>query len=255
MEMMSETPRKMHNTQFAHRVTFPRDVVRARSRLARDFLDYRTAKGEPATDLLFIDGDNVPNSTALVGMLKARKDVVACPYPRREIFPRVRSNDPASAMRYSYLPTPGAVKDVHDCVQIRGIGFGFVLIKRHVIETLIKENDMLASPETMKEIRESGLSPEAKAELEIVLRNHFLDDFPGNNDKDTTAIFSLYNGEDGKMYGEDYSFCFRCQDAGIKVFMYLGDGSPVEHDGILRFTGDVKDLIPKVVPSDPTSDH
>lgn len=250
MEMMCEAPKKIPNLHFAHRVTFPRDIVRARSRLARDFLDYRTAKGEPATHLLFIDGDNVPNSTAIVGMLKAHKDVVACPYPRREIFPRIRPMDPASAMRYSYIPIPGAMKDIHDCVEIGGIGFGFILIRREVVEKLVAENRFLVSPETVKLIQESNLPEDAKAETLIALRNFFFDDFPGNNNKETVAIFSLYNGLDGRMFGEDYSFCFRCRDAGIKVHMYLGDGSPVEHDGILRFTGDVKDLIPKCVPAE-----
>ena len=111
-------------TRFARRHAFQRDIVRARSRLARQFIE------SPCTHLLFIDGDNVPNSAALHGMLKADRDVVACPYPRREIHPPLKPGDVSTCLRYSYIPFEGAKTDHKECVQIKGIGFGFILIKR-----------------------------------------------------------------------------------------------------------------------------
>lgn len=216
-------------TRFARRHAFQRDIVRARSRLARQFIE------SPCTHLLFIDGDNVPNSAALAGMLRADRDVVACPYPRREVHPPLRPGDISSCLRYSYLPWDGAKTDHKECVQIKGIGFGFILIKREVIEHLYETCKWHVSQDVLLELNGSDMSDEAKDAVRLALRNTFIDDFPGNDNKETTALFSLVNTVDGKMLGEDYSFSARCFNEGIKIFMYLGKGSPVEHDGMMRF--------------------
>ena len=216
-------------TRFARRHAFQRDIVRARSRLARQFIE------SPCTHLLFVDGDNVPNSEALKGMLRADRDVVACPYPRREIHPPLRPGDLSSCLRYSYIPWEGAKADHKECVQIKGIGFGFILIKREVIEHLTEVCKWLVPAEVVTALNGCDLNEEAKDAIRLALRNTFVDDFPGNDNKETTALFSLVNTVDGKMLGEDYSFSARCFQEGIKIYMYLGKGSPVEHDGMMRF--------------------
>jgi len=216
-------------TRFARRHAFQRDIVRARSRLARQFIE------SPCTHLLFVDGDNVPNSEALKGMLRADRDVVACPYPRREIHPPLRPGDLSSCLRYSYIPWEGAKTDHKECVQIKGIGFGFILIKREVIEHLTEVCKWSVPAEYVTALNGSDMAEEAKDAIRLALRNTFIDDFPGNDNKETTALFSLVNTVDGKMLGEDYSFSARCFEAGIKIHMYLGKGSPCEHDGMARF--------------------
>jgi hypothetical protein len=233
LDVYLNTAHKLQNNKikvrFARHHAFQRDIVRARSRLARQLLE------SPCTHLLFIDGDNVPNSDALAGMLRADRDVVACPYPRREIHPPLKPGDLSSCLRYSYIPWEGAKTDHRECVQIKGIGFGFILIKREVVEHLYEACKWHVPDAVVTALNGSDLAEDAKDAIRLALRNTFVDDFPGNDNKETTALFSLVNTVDGKMLGEDYSFCARCFHEDIKIFMYLGKGSPVEHDGMMRF--------------------
>jgi hypothetical protein len=168
-------------------------------------------------------------------MLRADKEVVACPYPRREVHPPLRPGDISSCLRYSYIPYPGATVDNKECVQIKGIGFGFILIQRRVIEKLMGNCKYRVTPMAVLALNASDIPDPEKDSIRLALKNTFVDDFPGNDNKETTAIFSLYNTEDGKMLGEDYSFCARCRDEDIKIHMYIGAGSPIEHDGMMRF--------------------
>lgn len=239
------------HTSFKRLACFPRDIVRARSRLLRQFLD-----DKECTHVLYVDGDNVPSRDALEGMLRANVDVVACPYPRREFHPQLRPGDLNSAMRYSLLKMPGAKWDMRTSViQILGIGFGFTLITRKAAEKLVAEHRWKVSEEAVAALKASDLSEEDKTELLGQLSNVFEDDFPGNENVETVAVFNLYNAAGSKadtlkMLGEDYSFCARCRDSGIPVWMYVGKGSPVEHDGTVRFSGNVDDIIRCAVEQD-----
>ena len=233
LDIYLNTAHKLQGTKFKVRFSrhhaFQRDIVRARSRLARQVTESQ------CNYVLFIDGDNVPNSDALAGMIRADRDVVACPYPRREIHPPLTPGDVSTCLRYSYIPFEGAKTDHKECVQIKGIGFGFILIKREVIEYLTEACKWKVSPEAVMALNASDVPDPHKDAIRWALRNQFVDDFPGNDNKETTALFSLVNTVDGKMLGEDYSFSARCFEEGIKIFMYLGKGSPVEHDGMMRF--------------------
>lgn len=246
------------HTSFKRLACFPRDIVRARSRLLRQFVE-----DKECTHVLYVDGDNVPSVDALRGMLEANVDVIACPYPRREFHPAGRPHETASgnlnsAMRYSVMKAPGAKYDGRKgIVQIKGIGFGFTLIARRAAEKLITDhrwkvsNDAIAAIKAGVPNTKDPLDPEGPGlqdEILSQLSNVFEDDFPGNENAETVAVFSLYNAAGSqkttlKMLGEDYSFCARCQDSGIPVWMYVGKGSPVEHDGMVRFTGDVDDIL------------
>jgi hypothetical protein len=240
--MLDMFARPPQHTTLTRVHAFPRDIVRARSRLLRQFV----AKKE-FTHVLYVDGDNVPSTEALQGMLRADKDVVACPYPRREFHPLNRPHDINSAMRYSILKMPGAKYDANkSIVQIMGIGFGFTLITRTAAEKLIEDHRWKVSEAAIAAVR--TLPADDQKEILDQLSNVFEDDFPGNDDAETVAVFSLYNQQGNKpttlkMLGEDYSFCARCRDSGIGVWLYVGKGAPVEHDGLVRFTGNVSDII------------
>jgi hypothetical protein len=244
------------HTSFKRLACFPRDIVRARSRLLRQFLD-----DKECTHVLYVDGDNVPSVDALRGMLEAKVDVIACPYPRREFHPALRPHETAqgnlnSCIRYSVLKHPGAKYDSRKgIVQINGIGFGFTLITRRAAEKLVEDHRWKVSAEAVAAIKATvpndpdpndPQGPGLRDEILSQLSNTFEDDFPGNDGKETVAVFSLVNTKGDKLLkllGEDYSFCARCQDSGIPIYMYVGKGSPVEHDGMVRFTGNVDDIL------------
>lgn len=234
--------RPPNNTSFSRLHAFPRDIVRARSRLLRQFV-----ANKEYTHVLYVDGDNVPSTEALRGMLAAKKDVIASAYPRREFHPQHRPGDLNSAMRYSILKLEGAKYDANkSIIQIKGIGFGFTLISRAAAEKLVADHRWKVSEQAIAAVR--TLPKEDQAELLSQLSNVFEDDFPGNENAETVAVFSLYNTQGDKpdtlkMLGEDYSFCARCRDSGIDIWLYVGKGAPVEHDGLVRFTGNVNDVI------------
>ena len=242
--MLDLFARPPQHTTLSRVHAFPRDIVRARSRLLRQFVEQKEY-----THVLYVDGDNVPSTDALQGMLRANKDVVACPYPRREFHPLNRPHDLNSAMRYSILRQEGAKYDPNkSIVQIKGIGFGFTLITRAAAEKLIGDHRWKVSNEAISALLVSNVPNEDKKEILDQLSNVFEDDFPGNDCAETVAVFSLYNTQGNKpttlkMLGEDYSFCARCRDSGIEIWMYVGKGAPVEHDGLVRFTGNVSDII------------
>jgi hypothetical protein len=238
-------------TSFRRLACFPRDIVRARSRLLRQFIE-----DKECTHVLYVDGDNVPSTDALKGMLECNVDVVACPYPRREFHPQIRPGDLNSAMRYSILKMPGAKWDTRkSCIQILGIGFGFTLISRRAAEKLVADHRWKVSNEAIRQIKSSEMPDDDKKEILNALSNVFEDDFPGNENVETVAVFSLYNAAGSqpdtlKMLGEDYSFCARCRDSDIPIWMYVGKGSPVEHDGMVRFSGNVDDIVRCAVEQD-----
>ena len=113
---------------------------------------------------------------------------------------------------------------------------------------LIADHRWKVSDEAVAAIKASNLSTKDQEEILDQLSNVFEDDFPGNDDAETVAVFSLYNAKGNKpttlkMLGEDYSFCARCRDSGIEIWLYVGNGSPVEHDGLVRFSGSITDVI------------
>lgn len=248
--MMSKTNGKV---KFIRRHTFPKDIVRARSRLCRTFLEWQGEDGSKADYLLFVDADNVPKSEVIASMIAADLDILGCPYPRREDHPARRLGDPLSQVRYSYQGIPGAKLDKHACVEIKGIGFGFMLIKRAVIEDMIKRSTKKCSEEAWNALVACNMPDEFKKELAIHLNNVFIDDMPGENNTPTVALFSLYWTEDSKMLGEDYSFCALARDLGYKVHMFLGEGAPIDHVGVKKWAGAVKDLIDSLPPGDDTA--
>ena len=152
-------------------------ITKARNALVADFLE------TDADTLLFVDSDVIINPEAVLRLLAISigKDITAGVYPRR------------GADRKFFLDihvdekTDQLVFDKNGMMQIRRIGTGFMMIQRHVLETMVKNH------------------PEWRYENETK-----------NRDEYAIFDFGVYNG---KYYGEDYLFCDRATAEGFTVFL------------------------------------
>jgi GT2 family glycosyltransferase len=158
-----------------------------------------------ADTLLFVDADVVVTADAVLRLLALSldKDITAGIYPRRGM-------DRKFFLDY-YLDEQGALEfDKNGLLRVKRIGTGFMMIQRHVLETMIAKH-----PEW----------------------NYF-----NNVDNRTdSAIFDLkiVNGE---YYGEDYLFCDRATEDGFTV--YLDPSISLPHVGQEKF---IRDFIEDVL--------
>lgn len=192
------------------------DLVRTRSRMVRHFLEETEA-----THLFFVDSDVSFMPKVLRGMIAARKDFVAAPYPQREgIDFRLAAahmkhgNPPEAAYGYKvFLPKGTTAFDIDStqCAEIGRVGLGCCLLSRHMLSTMV----------------------DAYAPALV-----FDDEVTG---APTVALFSLMFAmrDDGKraLLSEDISFCERVRDCGFRIHAYFGDGSPVDHYGEMCYKG------------------
>lgn len=194
------------------------DVVRARSRLVRMFLE-----GD-ATHLLFVDSDVSFEPALIRRMLAVGKDFVAAPYPSRSsinfklVAQAAAQGRPelaeAVAYRYAMHLLDGGVAVGEDgTAEIRRIGLGCTLLTR---ECLASMTELYGRPER-------GLTFADRANGTPV---------------STVALFGLLL-EEGELYSEDFSFCNRWRAMGGKVWLYLGPGSPATHHGHHAYRGDI----------------
>ena len=191
------------------------DVVRVRSRFVRHFL-----QKTDATHILFLDSDIGMLPKVLRGMLAAARDFVGAPYPRRDAidFTRVRrtaTTDPeAPAYRYSvrlldtFDPHSGLELDTTGCAEVAALPFGCILLTRACCQRM----------------------------WDAYLELSFKDDHRG----DCVALFDLMRSPEGGLLSEDFSFCARWRELGEKVWMYLGPGSPVDHEGAHLYRGSLE---------------
>jgi len=168
-------------------------ITKARNGLVADFLE------SDADSMLFIDADVVVSADAILRLfaLSLDKDITAGIYPRR-------GSDRKFFLDY-HLDDKGALEfDANGLLRISRIGTGFMMIQRHVLETMIAKHPEWAY---------------------------------SNNVTDRTehAIFDLaiVNGE---YYGEDYLFCDRAAADGFTVF--LDPSISLPHVGSEKFTRD-----------------
>lgn len=201
------------------------DLVRARSRIVRHALAM-----PDVTHLLFWDDDVFapPGAivSAILGMLAARVDVVACPYPRKRLHwdsaraAALRGDDPeAHAVSFVHTVTaPGEKGEAWPFVHVENgvaeavsVHLGFTLISRTCLETMVEHY-----------ARELGY-----------------DDFEDGERRRAVALFQLVitPGTHGVLLSEDFSFCHRWRAIGGKVHVYVGEGAPLDHHGSHVFRG------------------
>jgi len=175
-------------------------ITKARNTLVADFLS------SDAEAMLFVDADVVISDDAVLRLfaLSIGKDITAGIYPRR-------GSDRKFFLDY-YLDENGGLEfDENGLLRVQRIGTGFMMIQRHVLETMVA--------------------------------NHPEWSYANNvNNRTDCALFDLgvFNGE---YYGEDYLFCDRATADGFTVF--LDPSISLPHVGSEKFSRDFEEDVLK----------
>lgn len=195
-------------------ISFADDLARARSRCVW----YALQAKEQWDWVLWWDEDVIVHDTAIVRrMISVAEsngwDMIGAPYPKKRI-----------PSKFPYMPTKEAVLTGNmpvedDCVEVDCLAFGFVLTSRDCLESMADQykNDLW-----------------------------FSDNHDPNNLHKTVALFmpmfaSDYHHE-RMLLSEDYSFCHRWRAMNGKIHMYLGEGSPLSHQGSHVFSGQKSEI-------------
>ncbi len=196
-------------------------VCRARNTLVHTFL-----KG-PGTHLMQLDDDIEFDPRWVIDLLKLDLDMVGGTYPLKRIdFAAVgaaaRAGVPDGdlaryASRIVFNPFSGGQARVDNgVVEVRDVPTGFTLVKRGVFESLISNQ-----PESLRIADESkGFEP-----------YHAL--YQTSKDPQT-----------GRELSEDYHFSRKCQEIGIKTYLYLP--AACRHHGSMVFESDWRSVFKPV---------
>lgn len=181
------------------------DLVRVRSRMVS--IAYQIG----ATHLLFSDGDNAWEPSVVAAMLRTGKDFVQCPYQRRDGKGySIRATEKDRKQGF----TEQADVEPDGTIEIEHTGLGLTLLSRACLQQMIHAY--------------------AGKGLDYV---DLVDGYPCN----VVALFMLMI-RDGVLLGEDTSFATRWRDIGGKVWLYIGEGSPIAHYGRHCYQGTIEEL-------------
>jgi len=194
-------------------------ITRARANLVTLFLD-----NPLATHLLFVDADIGFEPDQVFRMIEAGADVVAGVYPIKRVNwdkakRMLESNGlklPSAALDYVLeIDNPDHVVAVNGFTRVRFAGTGFLMIRRHVLESMCQHP--------------------AYASLQFY-REHSLDALAGSPNR--FALFEcMIDAESGTYLSEDFAFCKRWTDIGGEIWADLE--SRIDHVGPSVFHGDV----------------
>lgn len=184
-------------------ITVDDDVVRARSRLVKHFLNSTNG-----THLLFVDSDIIADVRALRGMLAASVDCIGTTYPKKQI-------DAWGASRDFAIRT-GQAKVVNDRASVDAIGAGFMLLRRELLLAMWEDCEV-------------ALHDDSEDEPLVMLFALSWETKPGPRGPRTVLL------------PEDYSFCARVRQF-TDVWLYCGEGSPLAHEGHHVFRGHARNL-------------
>ena len=184
------------------------------------------------THLLFIDSDIDFNFQTIETMLKANKDVIACPYPMKsldwdKIFQekdKAQNKDQLKRPGYTFpikLEDQNHIESKLGIVEATHAPTGCMLIKREVLEKMIKHYPEL---EIFQPTNINGKE---------VKKPNFYNFFDTIHDTETKRYF-----------GEDFGFCQRWGDMGGKVYLYIMDY--ITHVGEHQFCGRFFDNLKQV---------
>ena len=167
-------------------------ITMARNMLVDQFLQSN------CTELLFIDADVIPQPEDILRLVaqSGDKDVTAGMYPRR-------AKDKKFFLDF-FQDESGDLQFDGALMRANRVGTGFMLIQRHVIETLADKAE--------KYLGQDGVGQVANV-----------------------FEFSML---DGKFVGEDYTFCDKARAEGFKVWVDVEISLP--HMGTDEFTNDFK---------------
>ena len=167
-------------------------ITMARNMLVDQFLQSN------CTELLFIDADVIPQPEDILRLVaqSGDKDVTAGMYPRR-------AKDKKFFLDF-FQDESGDLQFDGALMRANRVGTGFMLIQRHVIETLADKAE--------KYLGQDGVGQVANV-----------------------FEFSML---DGKFVGEDYTFCDKARAEGFKVWVDVEISLP--HMGTDEFANDFK---------------
>ena len=182
------------------------------------------------THMLFIDSDISFNFKMIEKMINYDKDICLVPYPIKgldfdkikkrikegcDIDPRVLGNQYTMS-----VPDPSNVKVENGFIEVERGPAGCMLIKRSVIDALIKEYP------------EFTINQHTLIDGKLVTRKHMYN------------FFDTYWNKDDKTYtGEDFYFCKLCKHAGIKMYALVDEY--ISHHGEFSYTGRLLDEFKK----------
>ncbi len=186
---------------------------------ARNNILYRFMQSD-FTHLLFIDADIEFTPDAVIDMLKFDKDVVACTYPKKGFnwnkfmysMQFDKSNETLESrgldFNYNIKTDENNIIKKDDYIQVNHISTGFMMIKKEIINKVIKNNEELV-------IMTNDLSNESKKQY---------------------GLFCCMIKD--KMYlSEDYSFCDRVSEVGGEIWMNIKHD--LTHYGKYGFKGNI----------------
>ena len=203
-------------------------VTQGRNLCVAEFLNHE----DHYDHLLFIDSDIDFNSETIFKMLEADKDIIACPYPMKtfdteKMWRKIHETDMVKSEK-DLLPAgymyPIKIGNKNELIMQNGIievthaPTGCMLIKRTVIETMIKKH------------------PELEIYQPTVI-----------NGKETkkenfyNLFDTLHDVETKRYFGEDFGFCQRWTDLGGKVYIYAMDY--ITHVGDHQYCGRFFDML------------
>ena len=182
------------------------------------------------THMLFIDSDISFNFKMIERMINYDKDICLVPYPIKgldfdkikkrikdgcDIDPRVLGNQYTMS-----VPDPSSVKVENGFIEVERGPAGCMLIKRSVIDALIKEYP------------EFTIKQHTLIDGKLVTRKHMYNFFD-----------TYWNKEDKTYTGEDFYFCKLCKHAGIKMYALIDEY--ISHHGEFSYTGRLLDEFKK----------
>ena len=194
-------------------------ITRARANLMTMFLD-----DSAATHFLFVDADIGFEPDQVFRLIESGADVVAGVYPikrvnwekvRRAIETK-RPKLPSASLDYVLeINDPDHVAVVNGFTRVRYAGTGFLMIRRHVFETMCAHPDY--------------------APLQF-LREHSHDKLAGSPNR--FALFEcMIDPATGTYLSEDFAFCKRWTDIGGEIWADLQ--SRLDHVGPSVYRGEV----------------
>jgi hypothetical protein len=182
------------------------------------------------THMLFIDSDISFNYKMIERMINYDKNICLVPYPIKGLdFDKIKNRikegstlDPrVLGNQYTMsVPDPSNVKVENGFIEVERGPAGCMLIKREVIEALIKEYP------------EFTINQHTLIDGKLVKRKHMYN------------FFDTYWNKDDKTYtGEDFYFCKLCKHAGIKMYALVDEY--ISHHGEFSYTGRLIDEFKK----------
>jgi hypothetical protein len=178
------------------------------------------------THMLFIDSDISFNFKMIERMINYDKEICLVPYPIKgtdhdKVKARILAGETLSphllGNQYTMsVPDPTNVKVVNGFIEVERGPAGCMLIKKEVIEKLIKEYP------------EFTINQHTLIDGKLVKRKHMYN------------FFDTYWNKDDKTYtGEDFYFCKLCKHAGIKMYALVDEY--ISHHGEYSYTGRLLD--------------